>query len=779
MRKQFYLNHKNHFCYMKLTSALSAVVLALTAASCGTAPKTTQVQWETLGNQSDENGNYYVERFTVSGNLDFDRLAFNQFARKMTPLNPADTLIEIIPGYYCISSPRFRAAEGDTIVVDIRVNGDLRAICYGPDGVHTANFDGSTAPAELTFASMTEFPGQYSTPGNDLMPKGEEIYAFNEALATDVPSDYEAIPSFKKVTLTDGESTVADIKIVEKPGDSALGEKYIITIADNTATVEAAPAFMKTARQRAENLVAGFAGPTVANAVVEDEPDFRYRAVMIDISRNFQTPAEMRRIIDLLARYGFNHFHFHFSDDDAWRLDIPGLPELTEVGARRGYTLDEADFVGQIHAGNGDPDSKEGTANGYFTKEDFIGMLRYADSLGIKVIPEVESPGHARAAIKAMEKRYRTTGDASLRLIEDGDSSVYTSAQSFHDNVMNPALESTYAFLEKVYDGIIDMYAEAGVELPAIHIGGDEVPRGAWGGTPSVNRYREEQGTTGKRPNGAFNLTSEGYGVRNDFSDHEMHGVFNQRISDMLKEKGVKISGWQEVVCDRPASYDEAVAPNTYSVNSWTQSLSTPNAPSRQALDGNYPLILSNVNRFYFDMAPSYHPEERGLTWSTPVDEFIALGGYPEELVVLQPGDREKIFGLSGQVWSETVRSAADLEMRLLPKMLGLAERAWNSTPTYTDADFNAVIAEREIPAWEAGDYNYHLHQPGVKVVDGKAMMNAPYAGKGEIRYTLDGSNPTAESPVYTEPIAVGDAKQIRAAYFLNGKHSVTTIVRL
>ena len=119
----------------------------------------------------------------------------------------------------------------------------------------------------------------------------------------------------------------------------------------------------------------------------------------------------------------------------------------------------------------------------------------------------------------------------------------------------------------------------AGVELPAIHIGGDEVPHGAWGGTPSVNRYREEHGTVGKRPDGAFNLTSEGFGERKDFSDHEMHGVFNQRVSDMLKEKGVKIAGWQEVVCDRPDSYDQAVAPNTYAVNSWTQSLSTPNAP--------------------------------------------------------------------------------------------------------------------------------------------------------------------------------------------------------
>ena len=179
---------------MKFTNALPAFAVALAMASCDSSPKTTQVQWETLGNKTDESGSYYVQRFTITGNHDFDRLAFNQFARTMTPLNPADTIIEIMPGYYCISSPRFRAAEGDTVIVDIKVNDMLRAISYAPDGVHTANFDGTTSPVELVFASMIEHPDQYSLPGKDRMPKGEDIYAFNESLAADVPCDYEAIP---------------------------------------------------------------------------------------------------------------------------------------------------------------------------------------------------------------------------------------------------------------------------------------------------------------------------------------------------------------------------------------------------------------------------------------------------------------------------------------------------------------------------------------------------------------------------------------------------------
>lgn len=740
---------------LKQISSLLAATGLLTACSSGV--KTTNVQWESLGNMSDEQGSYYIQRITVSGDLDFDRLAFNQFARAMEPLNPADTLIELVPGYYCIASPRFRAADEDTVVIEIRTKGVLRNVCYEPDGFHRVNADGSTAAVVLTRGGIISRPDLWSTPESDMMPKAGDIYKFNEVIASyETPGPYEVIPSFKNVRLTGGESSSKDMNIEAHVLPSGSGDSYRIIVENGTATIEASPEFMKTARRRCENLVAGFGGAVVPNAVVEDCPDYRYRGVLIDIARNYQTPAQMRRVLDLLARYGFNHLHFHFADDEAWRVDIPGLPELVEVGGRRGYTLDESQFLKQLFCGDGNPSTLTGTSNGYFTEDDFIAMLRYADSLGVKVLPEIESPGHARAAIKAMEKRYRTTGDASMRLIEDGDTSVYTSAQSLRDNIMNPALPSTYVFMERVIDGVIDLYAKAGVELPAIHIGGDEVPRNAWSGSRAIKDFMSANGMT---------------------TEKEVHAAFVRRINSYLVSKGVKLSGWQEIAVGHSSEYNQEVASNVYSVNSWTLSSDRQDSPSRQALEGGYPVILSNVDRFYLDMCYSYHPDERGLTWGGTVDEFVSLGGYPAELAVSKDGDMGRVIGLSGQLFAETIRSAAGQETLLLPKMLGLAERAWNGTPTYDDAGFNSIIAWREIPFWEKGGYCYHLRQPGILIEDGLARMNAPYMGIGEIRYTLDGSEPTELSPVYSGEIKLPeDVKDVRAVYYLNGKRSVTTV---
>lgn len=163
-----------------------------------------------------------------------------------------------------------------------------------------------------------------------------------------------------------------------------------------------------------------------------------------------------------------------------------------------------------------------------------------------------------------------------------------------------------------------------------------------------------------------------------------------------------------------------------------------------------------------------------GLNWGGVVDEFQTLHGYPAKLCPVSADKQDKIMGVSGHLFSETIRNPQMVEYYIFPKMLGLTERAWNSDSTYTDAQYNAIIEYKEIPRWEKEDRNFRLRQPGIIVADGNVMMNSPYHG-AEIRYTTDGSVPTAQSPLYEKPFSAEGISQVRAKLFFKGKESVTS----
>ncbi len=221
-------------------------------------------------------------------------------------------------------------------------------------------------------------------------------------------------------------------------------------------------------------------GLVVPATRVMDAPRFGYRGFMLDVARNFQPKADVLRTLDLLARYKLNVFHFHLTEDEGWRVEIPSLPELTSVGARRGHTLDSGRILPPAYGSGPDVDRPWGS--GFYSRADYVEILRYAAARHIEVIPELEMPGHARAAIKAMEARSRDDrGPGKYLLSDPEDRSVYTSAQGYHDNVMNPALESTYAFVERVVGDLVAIHREAGVPLRHLHMGGDEVPSGCLG----------------------------------------------------------------------------------------------------------------------------------------------------------------------------------------------------------------------------------------------------------------------------------------------------------
>ena len=738
-----------------LYAALTTVALS----ACSSSQPSVSVEWQNVGNRLNREGRpEYVQRFIISGDLDkIKGIAFNQFEASLRTLNPQDSITRVIPSYFLIESERFDGTH-DSIWVDIVTSGQLSMYSFGADGVHGVDKDGKPFDVEFKRLSGTEHKEQYAVEGRDRMPYGDAIYEINERIAGgQEPGRFDIIPSIKKVV--EGEGINKTRSMPEYLTINNVNpEYYKIVIEPDKVTVEGASETAFALADRTLEKLREANGGVLPVGTIEDWPDYGYRGLMIDVSRNWQTPDELKKIVKVMSDYKLNALQFHITDDEGWRLEIPGLPELTEVGSRRGYTTDESEFIAQTYSGNGNPDAAT-WANGHLTREQFIDFLKYCQSLGVRVIPEIETPGHARAAIKAMEAHYKKTGDDTYRLIEDGDTSVYRSAQDYHDNVINPALPGPYVFMEKVFDEIAAMYSEAGVELPSIHIGGDEVPHGAWSGSPSAQKLMAEKGMT---------------------TESQLHSYWAQNMADMLKERGMKVAGWQDIALDKDTTSANKLIPDIDFVNLWVTWIQGDytELPGQRAQRMNIPIVLSTANGYYFDMAYDWHPDERGLTWAGVTDEFLSLNSYPSVMAPKENGGT--VVGVQGQLWSESVRGGDWLEYYLFPKMLGMVERSWNADTTYTDKEFNQLIDLREMPSLNDKGINFRLRQAGIKKADdGTILMNSPYKD-AVIRYTLDGTDPTENSAVYSGPVTIdGNVDQVRARLYHRGKESVTSILYL
>ena len=735
---------------------MSRILTSLLLASAICAGAQTHVSWRADGFVDGK----FQHSIVITGDMDFDRIAFNAPSSYGAPINPADTLGELVPGFYYVASPRI--AEGaDSVVISFRAP---RLLNYSrtPDGVHRIK-NGKVEPVIYHRPAITE-PYQYTdAEGRTAVPRAEDIFALNETFAgARELSPYDVVPSFKKVTLTGGESHApfkASVKALNEK--NRPDEYYRITVDGGNITVEAAT------EEQARLALASFNQnvldrelTVLPDAVIEDWPDFEYRGVMLDIVRNYQTPEELEKIMRRMRDLRLNVLHFHFADDEGWRLQMPSLPELTEVGARRGYTTDDvaSGFIPQYYRGDGNPDSFTTTGNGYYTRQEFIDLLRLAKSYGITVMPEIESPGHARAAIKAMEWRHRNPrpGLPDLRLIHDGDTSRYSSAQGYHDCVMNPALESTYEFMGTVFDDLIDMYREAGVDLPAIHIGGDEVARGSWSGSKAVQDFMKANGLE---------------------TQHEMHAYFVKRIGRMLADRGVKMSGWEDIAYVQPDPTE--IAKKLYGVNIWHVASDKNVAKTIEVASKGVPAIMTCVDYLYFDQSFNRHQQETGSPWGAYVDDIRPLHAYARHIY---PSDTP-VKGLSATLFCETVQGPEHFEQFIFPKIFGMAERAWNADSTYTDAEFMRLMSKR-MHSLARGRVNFHVRQPGIRLNNGKVEINTPYAYPEllpylSVRYTIDGTEPDEFSPLYTAPFDAPASGNVRARLYLYGRPSLTTLLQI
>jgi hexosaminidase len=603
----------------------------------------------------------------------------------------------------------------------------------------------------------------------------------------------------------DAEAYVLDIKDghIAISGSDAAGVLYGIQTLRQLVPADAYVAAVDPARRPTEI--------AVQEVHIADVPGFAYRGMHLDVARHFQPKETVKKLLDLMAYYKLNKFHLHLTDDEGWRLEIPGIPELTSYGARRGYDLAETrmlhiglgagDDLGSGDGITGKPASATeanggvapayqgfeiatlnfvGKGNGYYTTADFEEILRYAAERHIDVIPEIDVPGHARAAVQAMEHRHRIYRDSypemasEFRLLDPDDTSAHTSVQGYTDNFANPCLESTYAFLSVVVRELVARYRAAGAELVAIHGGGDELPGLAnnvwWQGSPACRANPATQGLT----------------------DPELFNRFFTRWNDIITATGAAMTGWDDIIHGNLSL--PGFLPMPWS-NVW--GWGREDDAYRYANQG-YRVILAHATNLYMDLAYAKDPDEPGYYWANFVDEKKTFEYQPFDIfanathdrmgnaidpstwagkVRLTAAGKANVMGMQGLLWGENLKTPELLEYFAFPKVLGVAERAWNPEPAQPpDEDSWAQFANRlgqgvlpRLGAYRAVDLrdelpraagvNYRIPMPGAVIANRMLRANIRFPGLA-IEYSTDqGSTWTP----YSQAVAVSGRIALRA----------------
>ena len=520
------------------------------------------------------------------------------------------------------------------------------------------------------------------------------------------------LPQPKQVVYTEGVCEVAKAEIITRTDANMVAEGYTMIITPEQITIEASgEAGVFYAQQTLQQW-----GEVIPCGTVTDYPDLHHRGIMLDVVRNYYPVDSIYRVLDIMAYHKLNVLHFHLTDDEAWRLEIPGLPQLTDIGSKRGYTTDESECLLPMYCGGWNPNAPT-TANGYITRKKYIELLRYAGERHIRVIPEIDMPGHMRAAKKAMGNMLT---DSAF------NARVYKSAQNYTDNVIDVTKPYAVEFIDHVVTELVKMHEEAGQPLRILNIGGDEVPKGA--------------------------LT------------REEHQAFIDAVLEILNRYNLQPMGWEEITHFCPVE-SKAIC------YSW---LNSDTKPLEMAKAG-YPVILANANRLYFDFAYCNHHEEKGLNWGGYTDEYRSFDWEP----LIHPN----VIGMNAQLWGEVIRSFSQVEWQIYPKIYGLAERAWNNRSALTLSEYNHLVYEVFVPQLSASGRNFHIQQPGIKVVEVDnpqlqlddshvlVKMNKVMQG-GEILYCLD----DGEWRIYNNTTAVpSDTKIVKAKVRYLDKESNTT----
>ncbi len=430
----------------------------------------------------------------------------------------------------------------------------------------------------------------------------------------------------------------ADIKIVYNSDNPKEG--YTVAVDESSLTLTAKDAkgvlyALVTLRQ-----MTFFSDESVIEIPccnISDFPRFYHRGLMLDEARHFFGKEEVKRLLQLMAFYKLNTFHWHLSDDQGWRIEIKKYPLLTEIGSKRKdssiHGWQRGDLEGKPH-------------EGYYTQEDIREIVSYADSLGIMIIPEIDMPAHFAAAMAAYNYLGCREIPCEVHWFFGGYIPTKKGWKDFNRSCC-AGKESTYEFIFGVIDELAELFP-----APYFHIGGDEAPKDEWKTCPHCQQKMKDLGID---------------------NTEDLQGYFNNRVAEYLKAKGKRLIVWNEALS---AGNLDASVIGQY----WT---STKDGNIKKHLKRGGEMIISKHQAFYFDMCYGMYPLKNTLN-------FEAIGKMiPEEF-------EDRILGYEGEMWTEWVADREKLDMQLFPRILALSEICWAPRGRKNKKDFNIWLSHHK-----------------------------------------------------------------------------------
>lgn len=454
---------------------------------------------------------------------------------------------------------------------------------------------------------------------------------------------------------------------------------------------------------------------------IKDSPRFGWRGLMLDVSRHFYDKDEVKELLDLMALYKMNKFHWHLTDDQGWRIEIKKYPLLTEKGAWRKYNSHDKTCIELAKKNDNTdyliPEEKirvvEGDTlyGGFYTQEDIKEIVSYAQVRGIDVIPEIDMPGHMLAAVSNYDgvSCFKTTGWGS----------------TFSSPVC-PGKDSALEFCKNVYSEIIPLFP-----YKYIHIGGDEVEKTNWKKCPDCQkRIRDKK------------LKSEE--ELQSWFIHEMEAFFNSQGKDMI--------GWDEIL--------EGGLSKTATVMWWRTWAK--DAPMKTASQGNN-IIFTPNSQFYLD----YEQDVKSLPNIYNYD--------PSEEFAQKPELMERVLGVQGNIWCEWIPSRERMQYMAVPRMLAIAELGWSNPELKNWTEFSERLSV-QFERLNVMDVNYRIpdlegfYKTNVFIGEGDVKISC-MDPSAEIHYTTDGSLPTLDSPKYDGNLKISETTEFTFRTFRsNGK---------